>query len=664
MFKRGLNVKLTFFIVLLSYVLAFISIYGQEAPVKYSKARIYISGKQDILSLNEAGLVFDHIDYQETYFDVVLNNWEVDLLRKISPPYEILVDDLEAEYRSRPKLTQADLDALEAEVKRKYGFQGFNFGSMGGYYTFSEVVAELDEMRAFAPNLISIKQSIGTTIEGLDIWMVKISDNPDVKESEEEILYTALTHAREPQSMATVMYFMWYLLENYGSDSVVNFLVNNRELYFIPVINADGYVHNENTNPNGGGFWRKNRRDNGGGIFGVDPNRNYGFQWGFNNSGSSPNPSSSTYRGTGPFSEPETQVVRDFVTAQNFTIAFNYHSFSNVLIFPYDYQINLFTPDHALFVSLSQNMTQFNNYPFGTTNQTLGGTVNGVAADWFYGEQTTKIKIMGFTPEVGSSADGFWPIQNRIIPLALDNLYSNLVLANGLAGGMPQIIAITATPQSPPVIFPAGGGFFDFDVTLSNNTNTDWTVDYWNTVTIPIGEEIGPQIGPFTTTVPANGTFATTLTMEVPPRPPAATYGFNMKVGNFPNAVATTSFDIIKTAGPTPAKTTSPRSEDWEPSTDGVLPVAFAVEQNYPNPFNPSTTIAYQLPAAENVSLVIYDLTGRQVRELLNENKESGFYTVYWDGRNQGGQTVATGLYIYQIRAGQFNQTRKMLFMK
>jgi len=97
LFKRGLNVKLTFFIVLLSYVLAFISIYGQEAPVKYSKARIYIAGKQDILSLNEAGLVFDHIDYQETYFDVVLNNWEVDLLRKISPPYEILVDDLEAE---------------------------------------------------------------------------------------------------------------------------------------------------------------------------------------------------------------------------------------------------------------------------------------------------------------------------------------------------------------------------------------------------------------------------------------------------------------------------------------------------------------------------------------------------------------------------------------
>jgi len=580
-----------------------------------------------------------------------------------------LVDNLEAEYRSRPKLTQADLDALEAEMKRKYGIQGFNFGSMGGYYTFSEVVAELDEMRAFAPNLISIKESIGATIEGRDIWMVKISDNPDVKESEEEILYTALTHAREPQSMATILYFMWYLLENYGSEPVVDFLVDNRERYFIPVINADGYVHNENTNPNGGGNWRKNRRDNGGGIFGVDPNRNYGFQWGFNNSGSSPTPSSSTYRGTGPFSEGETQTIRDFVNAHNFTMAFNYHSFSNVLIFPYDYQINLFTPDHALFLTLSQNMTLFNGYPFGTTNQTLGGTVNGVAADWFYGEQTTKNKIIGFTPEVGSSADGFWPNQNRIIPLALDNLYSNFILANGLGGGMPPVVDITVTPQSPTII-PSGGAFLVFDLDLQNNTNTDWSVNYWNKVLTPLGEEVGP-VGGFpipTIALAAGGSFSTTLTLEVPGGVPPATYGFNWKVGIFANgSVDVDGFNFTKSAGPSPAgRTASFNTEGWEPilGTQELVPEEFVLEQNYPNPFNPATTISYQLPTAENVRLMIYDLSGRQVRELLNQNKEPGSYTIQWDGRNHTGQTVASGLYIYKIQAGHFIQTRKMVFVK
>ena len=234
---------------------------------------------------------------------------------------------------------------------------------------------------------------------------------------------------------------------------------------------------------------------------------------------------------------------------------------------------------------------------------------------------------------------------------------------------MPPIVDITATPQNPPVIVPPGGTFFNFDVALTNNTNTDWTVDYWNTVTLPVGEEIGPQLGPFKITVPAGGTFDTTLNMEVPSRPPPATYGFNMKVGIFANGgvLDTDSFNITKTPGPVPAKAaTSFSSEDWQLNTaaEEILPEQFVLKQNYPNPFNPSTTILYQLPRAEKVRIIIYDLTGRQVRELLNENREAGSYTVQWDGRNQGGQMVASGLYIYQIRAGQFSQNRKMVFVK
>jgi len=82
LFKKGLKTKLTFLILFLSYILALVLAFGQEVPVKYSQVRIYITSKRDILSLNEAGLVFDHIDYQGTYFDVVLNSWEVELLKK------------------------------------------------------------------------------------------------------------------------------------------------------------------------------------------------------------------------------------------------------------------------------------------------------------------------------------------------------------------------------------------------------------------------------------------------------------------------------------------------------------------------------------------------------------------------------------------------------
>lgn len=410
-----------------------------EKPVKYSQVRVYISSKDDILSLSRAGLGLDHIDYHGTYFDAVLNNRELAVLKTTGRAYQVLVDDLQAEYRSRPKMSTAEKKALlDRQRKEFHSPLGFHYGSMGGYYTFSEVVADLDDMRAQYPNLISVKQSIGLSLEGRNLWMVKISDNPDVDEDEVEIMYTGLHHAREPQSMATLMYFMWYVLENYGTDPALTDIVNNHELYFVPVVNADGYVYNELTNPNGGGFWRKNRRDNGDGTFGVDLNRNYAYQWGFDDSGSSPFTDSETYRGTGPFSEPETQVMQSFADSRQFLASNNYHSYGDLTIFPWGYLPDFFTPDQQTFLSLAQNMTQFNNYVFGTANQTVGYLVNGEANDWLYGEQIEKPKVFAFTTEVGSGGDGFWPDISRIIPLADENLYPNLVLAS-LGGTCPLI---------------------------------------------------------------------------------------------------------------------------------------------------------------------------------------------------------------------------------
>jgi len=105
---------------------------------------------------------------------------------------------------------------------------------------------------------------------------------------------------------------MWYLLENYSSDPSIKNIVDNTEMYFIPVVNPDGYIYNQTTNPNGGGLWRKNRRNNGDNTYGVDLNRNYSYNWGYDNTGSSGNTNSDTYRGPSPFSEPESRIMRDF----------------------------------------------------------------------------------------------------------------------------------------------------------------------------------------------------------------------------------------------------------------------------------------------------------------------------------------------------------------
>ena len=150
---------------------------------------------------------------------------------------------------------------------------------MGGYYTFAEIVGVMDQLRASYPNLVSQKTSIGQSVQGRDIWMFKVSDNPNVDENEPEFRVDSLHHAREPQGMQTTLYFLCYLLEEYGTDPLATYLLDEREIYVVPCVNPDGYEFNRQIAPAGRRPWRKNRRNNGGST-GVDLNRNYPFQWG------------------------------------------------------------------------------------------------------------------------------------------------------------------------------------------------------------------------------------------------------------------------------------------------------------------------------------------------------------------------------------------------
>ena len=100
------------------------------------------------------------------------------------------------------------------------------------------------------------------------------------------------------------------------------------------------------------------------------------------------------------------------------------------------------------------------------------------------------------------------------------------------------------------------------------------------------------------------------------------------------------------------------------PSSAGAAPLTYDLAQNYPNPFNPTTTVRYQVPEQADVRIVIYDLLGRRVRTLVDTPHDAGFHTTLWDGRNALGQRVASGIYIYRMRANQFVRTRKMVLLK
>jgi hypothetical protein len=94
------------------------------------------------------------------------------------------------------------------------------------------------------------------------------------------------------------------------------------------------------------------------------------------------------------------------------------------------------------------------------------------------------------------------------------------------------------------------------------------------------------------------------------------------------------------------------------------LPKEFALMQNMPNPFNPTTAIKFQLPVNTRVTIKVYDLQGREVITLLNDEKTSGTYTVYWNGRNSSGQMVSSGVYLYKLSAGSYTKMCKMNLMK
>ena len=95
-----------------------------------------------------------------------------------------------------------------------------------------------------------------------------------------------------------------------------------------------------------------------------------------------------------------------------------------------------------------------------------------------------------------------------------------------------------------------------------------------------------------------------------------------------------------------------------------LLPIQYALHQNYPNPFNPVTTLRYDLPENGYVNITIYDMLGKQVKTLINQTQGAGYRSVIWDAANDYGKPVSAGIYLYQIQAGEYMQTKKMVLLK
>ena len=417
-------------LILFCAALVFSDVYAQPQVMQ---ARIHLTDKAQMKEIVQLQLDMAYVEYGR-YIDIITDRDEVDLLRSGGYDVEIVHEDLVGFYQSRLDKTK----------------------DMGGYHTYSEVMVALDSMHALYPSITTSKIDIGHTLEDSVIWAFKISDNPDVDEDEPEVFYNSLIHAREPAGMEVLLYFMWYLLDNYGTDPQVTHLVDDRELWFVPVFNVDGYCYNEYTYPGGGGMWRKNRRPCDGDS-GVDLICNWGYMWGYDDIGSSPYCYHLSYRGLEPFSEPATQVIRDFKLTRNFVMCMDNHAYGEWLLYPWGYEY-LYTPDHQLFVAITESMAVFNGYTPSTVWEAMHLTANGSAFDWQYAE----LGIIAVAPEIGTQNDGFWPPAFRIHVLCQSQLQPNLLWAE-LADNPRKIL-----PPHAPTLAPIDSDTSDYNVFWSH----------------------------------------------------------------------------------------------------------------------------------------------------------------------------------------------------
>lgn len=250
------------------------------------------------------------------------------------------------------------------------------------YHTLAEIEAHLQELVDTYPTLAETIV-IGTSLEGRPIRGIRIvgaggsGGKPDV-------MYAGGIHAREWITTMAMPYLAETLLTSYGTDPLLTELVDRINFYVVPVQNVDGFSYTQSNR-----MWRKNRRPNGDGSFGVDLNRNYATGWG--GEGSSGSTSSETYRGTAPFSEPESQAMRDYLLSlPNLSGFMDVHSYGQLILQPFGYT-SQYPPDHATFEQIGGDMEVAMESPYGT-NYVHGNTydtiypASGITQDWAYVE--------------------------------------------------------------------------------------------------------------------------------------------------------------------------------------------------------------------------------------------------------------------------------------
>ncbi len=347
--------------------------------------------------------------------------------------------DLLMEWKNRIYIVASPADIFNLEKENiSYILESGNFypyrqkslalqaGRNGKYHSYLELERDLLALQNAYPRLVRVFD-IGESIEKRKIYALKISDNVELDEEEAEVLFLGCHHAREWISVEIPFLLGKFLAENYEKKSEIKSLVDNSEVWIVPLVNPDGLEYSIHFYR----YWRKNRRLNSDGSYGIDLNRNYGYKWGHDNIGSSPVPGSAVYRGTSPFSEPETQAIRDFFLEKNFQALISYHSFSQLILHPWGYTTTV-TEKDALLREIASRMSEIIKKARGTVYEygQAGGFLyltNGDTIDWSFASSGIPSYTIELPP-LDELHGGFFNAEEEINGIFQENLPALLYL--------------------------------------------------------------------------------------------------------------------------------------------------------------------------------------------------------------------------------------------
>ena len=434
------------------------------APVGRSDTARPMIVRVTVETEEQAALLMSNFDETHNHGpgEVELLLWPGDLSR---------LDSLGLDY----EITIADLYAHDqALAERDVPLQILPGPDRSDYRRLADYNAEMKALAKKHPDLIKVFKMKRPSLEGRTILGVEIaSDVKEVATDGRPIFYIdGVHHAREWPAAEYTMLFVHHLAEKYGKDKEVTSFLRKVRVVAVPIVNVDGFDYSrealaQNSNLSAGngfeGYWRKNRRSLTGltvpelhknpDAYGVDPNRNYSYLWGDTQGGSSGSQVDQTYRGTAPFSEPETQNVRDIILGRNVVADVTNHTYQATVLRAGGGD----APDDHILEPIGARMAKILGYE---NNGSVGYPTTGTTDDFAY----ATVAALGFTIEHGSigfhppydqEIGAFWKQHMEAFEVMLDVTAApkyHSILRGKVAGGETATLTITKafdTPLSP-----------------------------------------------------------------------------------------------------------------------------------------------------------------------------------------------------------------------